>query len=159
MIGTPCYKCWGQQSECEDCLRKTVERTNSEAFGERSILGRYYSVKAAPIFIGENIDGYVEVFRDVTDNIRVRNRLIDVNKKMKKELELARQLQNNMIQKEMPRLRALSCRVFFTVRGRGRRRLRLPRYRRREASYICGRRERDGVRAAMLTVFVQKACA
>lgn len=107
MSGMKCYECWGRDSECEECTRRRSILSGKTEQTEREINGRYYSVKATPVLLDDNATGYVEVLRDVSDIVRARDRLMEANKKLTDDLEMAKQLQMSMLPSQMPELDGL----------------------------------------------------
>lgn len=156
--GCVCYTQWGQRHPCEHCLRAEAMK-GDVVNGERTVQGRSYSVKAAPVY-GENgeITAVVEVFRDITETAAIRDRIMKINTRMVRELEMARSLQRAMMPAGFAQIGSFTFHAgFFPCEAVG------------GDAYDCvelgGGRvliyvadvSGHGVRAAMLTVFLQQA--
>ena len=97
-VGKPCYLSLGKTAPCENCI------SNRTIIGEKSITkeeivnGRIYSVVSSPIR-DENDQIYcaVEVFRDITEARAMEALILEQNKKMKNDLDFAKQLQHKIL--------------------------------------------------------------
>lgn len=76
---------------------------------EVEINGKIYSVKASPVFGDDKkLEGYVEVFRDITSETNISLELFNANKKMNDDVILARNIQMSIL----PRIKHISN-VYF----------------------------------------------
>ncbi len=70
---------------------------------ERKARGKTYSVSSAPYVDDDgNITAHLEIFRDITDYISVRDRLLSSNIQMVKSMQLARRMQTTLMNTPMP---------------------------------------------------------
>lgn len=67
---------------------------------EKLISGRYYSIKASPIFIDNNYVGIVEVFRDITRETMMKIELFDENRSMLDDIRFVRKVQSSILPKD-----------------------------------------------------------
>ena len=103
MVGKPCYQALGCTKECEECVRNHFRSGEKEYNEERTINGRSYSMKASPLFDADGtFQGAIEVFRDITEEVKLRDNLIKANAKMREDLSMARGLQRSMFRKTFP---------------------------------------------------------
>ena len=104
-VGRKCYECWGETEKCKNCVvdQAKFESGVACATAERTFHGRHYSVNATPLNDKDGkLMGTVEVFRDITDMVRIRERLLKINGKMMQDISMARRLQRSMMEKDMP---------------------------------------------------------
>lgn len=157
-IGKICYECFGAMHPCQECNLKRVLVGEQNVSTERHIDGRHYSVTAAPVKSETNKTvGVVEVFRDVTEIAMMRDQLFAINSKMLTDLSMARNLQRAMVDKTLPNIsgyllssgfypcEAIGGDVFDCILLKDGRLLLY-------VADVSG----HGVRAAMLTVFIQQ---
>lgn len=98
IVGMECYKAYGKDKRCDFCLTTRSILTGEIMQKEEIINGRYYSVKSSPVVNKEGeITAGVEVFRDVTRERKLELELIDRNKKMKKDLQFAKKIQEKIL--------------------------------------------------------------
>ena len=89
--GSVCYASLGCEHKCENCMMERLKKGESGVTCERTIKGRNFSLKSSPIY-NENgqFMGSVEVFRDITDEVALRERLIRANNKLMADLSVVR---------------------------------------------------------------------
>ena len=99
-----CYETLCEGKFCEGCAlynsknRKRFKKRN----GEIQVKDRTYSVVVSPINVSLWERGAVEVFRDITQETKLKNRMIARNKKLVNDLEVARTLQLSILRDQMP---------------------------------------------------------
>lgn len=97
-VGKECFKALGKTSPCEHCISNRAIFEGTSVVKEEVVDGRIYSVVSSPIQGADNSIQYaVEVFRDVTDKKAIERLLIDQNRKMKNDLDFAKQLQHKIL--------------------------------------------------------------
>lgn len=103
MVGKECYLIHEDKKRCSFCISNISIITGEIIQKEEVIGGKYYSVKSSPI---TNEDGdifaAVEVFRDVTRERKLEIELIERNKKMSKDLEFAKRIQERILPRKGP---------------------------------------------------------
>lgn len=98
IIGMDCYKVHCKEKKCTFCITNRSILTGETMQKEETINGRYYSVKSSPVSNGEGkINAAVEVFRDVTRERKLEMELVDRNKKMRKDLQFAKRIQEKIL--------------------------------------------------------------
>lgn len=102
-IGKKCYKAIGRDTPCENCVSRSAVINGQPQHKEELILDRIYSVISSPIKDNDgNIIAIVEVLRDITDMKKLQKEIILQNKKLKRELNMARRLQCSLLPKNPP---------------------------------------------------------
>lgn len=67
---------------------------------ELNIEDKVYNVKASPIFDNDNsVNGYIEVFRDITNERNTNKELVEAKEKMEKDILLAKNIQRSILPK------------------------------------------------------------
>lgn len=101
IVGKECYLIHEDNKRYSFCISNISILTGEVVQKEEIIHGKYYSIKSSPI---SNNDGKiyasVEVFRDVTRERKLEIELIDRNKKMRKDLEFAKRIQERILPKK-----------------------------------------------------------
>ena len=101
MVGKECYLIHEDKKRCSFCISNISIITGEIIQKEEVIGGKHYSVKSSPITNGDgNIFAAVEVFRDVTRERKLEIELIEKNKKMSKDLEFAKRIQQRILPKK-----------------------------------------------------------
>ncbi|MBB6218526.1 sigma-B regulation protein RsbU (phosphoserine phosphatase) [Anaerosolibacter carboniphilus] len=97
-VGRECFRALGKTSPCEHCISNRAIFEGTAITKEEVVDGRIYSVVSSPIQSGDNSVRYaVEVFRDVTEKKAMERLLIEQNRKMKSDLDFAKQLQHKIL--------------------------------------------------------------
>lgn len=101
IIGMKCYETHCRVKECNFCITQRSISTGEIVQKEEKINGNYYSVKSSPV---KNINGEivaaVEVFRNITRERKLELELISKNKKMNKDLQFAKRIQEKILPKK-----------------------------------------------------------
>ncbi len=99
-VGKTCYCAVGCSEKCEDCMLEKLRDGEGPLTRQRVIGERNFSVKASPLYgsSGEFL-GAVEVFRDNTDEVRMRENLLRTNTRLLDDLSMARRLPAAMFRK------------------------------------------------------------
>ncbi|KXZ39344.1 Serine phosphatase RsbU, regulator of sigma subunit [Alkalithermobacter thermoalcaliphilus JW-YL-7 = DSM 7308] len=98
LIGSSCYYSLGRKCMCEDCVAQKTIKTGATNVKEEIVGDRIFSVISSPIKdIDGNIYAVVEVFRDITEDKKLKKQIIEKNNKINKDLEFARTIQKNML--------------------------------------------------------------
>ena len=101
IIGIPCDESHCGLNNCTFCITKRSMQTGEVIQKEEKIDGNYYSVKSSPVK-NSNGDIYaaVEVFRDVTRERNLERELIGKNKKINRDLQFAKRIQEKILPKK-----------------------------------------------------------
>lgn len=86
-----CTECVAKRCIQDECRCATISRSR----------GRVYSIDAGPVFIGGSAYA-LEVFTDITKEQRLKEKLMDNNSRMMKDLEIARSLQLSILRHNLP---------------------------------------------------------
>lgn len=79
-------------SDNEDVIDTTV-------IEEKLISERYYSIKASPVYDGDDFIGIVEVFRDINRETNMKIELFDANRNMVDDIRFVRKVQSSILPK------------------------------------------------------------
>lgn len=101
-VGVKCYKAIGKSLPCENCTSRKAVHQGQSFEKEEIIEGRTFSVMSSPIR-NENgeVTAVVEVLRDITDLKQLQQKVMDQNKKLQADLNLARKLQCSLLPKNL----------------------------------------------------------
>lgn len=98
IMGMKCYEAHCRDSRCNFCISVRSIITGEIMQKEEIINGKYYSVKSSPVHNEEGaIVAAVEVFRDVTRERKLELELIERNKRMSKDLQFAKRIQERIL--------------------------------------------------------------
>ncbi len=98
IVGGKCYRAYGRDKECNFCITERTMSTGEIVQKEEIIDGKYFSVKSSPVIDKDGkIFAAVEVFRDVTRERKLELELIDKNKRMRRDLGVARKIQERIL--------------------------------------------------------------
>lgn len=98
IVGGKCYVAYGKEEICNFCITERTIDTGEIVQKEETINGRQFSVKSSPVTNKEGeIFAAVEVFRDVTRERKLELELIERNKKMQRDLAVARKIQEKIL--------------------------------------------------------------
>lgn len=96
--GKKCYDLFCKNSKCEDCIAIKSIKENTRAMKYATHKDRVYYVISSPIHDENgNVIGTVEVFRDITEQRRIEERLRRQNEILKRDLEFAKRLQQSLL--------------------------------------------------------------
>lgn len=100
IVGTKCYESICNLEKCKFCITNRSMATGETIQKEEIINGKFYSVKSSPVrnTKGE-IFAAVEVFRNVTRERKLELEVIGKNKKMNKDLQFAKRIQEKILPK------------------------------------------------------------
>ncbi|MDO4594005.1 MAG: SpoIIE family protein phosphatase [Tissierellia bacterium] len=68
---------------------------------EKFIAGKYYNVKISPLFHENEHIGAIEVYRDITNETKMKIDLFNANRKMIDDIRFARKIQKNILPKNL----------------------------------------------------------
>lgn len=97
-IGFECYLSLGRNSPCSNCISSRTLIEDRPLVKEEVVNQRIYSVISSPIKNKNNrIYCSVEVFRDITEARSLETLTFEQNRKMKHDLNIAKQLQHKIL--------------------------------------------------------------
>jgi phosphoserine phosphatase RsbU/P len=113
--GKKCYKTICENSFCPDCpfYKSVNSKTTEKHFGDIVIKGRIYSVALSSLNDENGVIAIVEVFRDITSEHNIKEKIIGSNKKMVKEIELAKSLQLSILRDKLPDIKGYKFSSIF----------------------------------------------
>jgi len=96
--GKKCHEMLNRSEPCENCItRKSVFEGKTQE-KEEYINGRIFSVMSSPLRDAEGrVFAAVEVLRETTQIKKLYQKMQEQNKKMKKDVEMARKLQSSLL--------------------------------------------------------------
>jgi phosphoserine phosphatase RsbU/P len=101
--GKKCYTAIGKESACENCISRGAIFDGKSHVKEEIIGDKTFSVMSSPLRNSEGeIIAAVEVLRDVTEMKALQKKVMDQNRKLKFDLNLARKLQCSLLPKALP---------------------------------------------------------
>jgi len=86
---------------CGECVAQRCIRDERKYQTIARSRGRIYSVEAGPVVYGGGVYA-LEVFTDITKEQRLKEKLMDNNSRMMKDLEIARSLQLSILRHNLP---------------------------------------------------------
>lgn len=102
-IGKKCYEAIGRAEPCENCIARKAVFHGKPHEKEEVIDDRIYSVMSSPIKNKEGEIIYVvEVLRDITQLKLLQKKIIEQNKKLQDDLNMAKKLQCSLLPKDIP---------------------------------------------------------
>lgn len=82
-----------------DLYRREKEK-NQTIEDEINIDNNIYNVKISPVLNQGEVEGYIEVYRDISEERKVKNLLIDAQDKMRSDIKLAKNIQKSILPKK-----------------------------------------------------------
>jgi sigma-B regulation protein RsbU (phosphoserine phosphatase) len=95
-LKTPCMAI-----RCSECVAKRCIRDERRYTAISRSRGRVYSVDAGPVRLGGSVYA-LEVFTDITKEQKLKDKLMENNSRMMKDLEIARSLQLSILRHNLP---------------------------------------------------------
>ncbi|MCI5839950.1 MAG: SpoIIE family protein phosphatase [Peptoniphilaceae bacterium] len=82
------------------CISPQTINLNTTVLEEKRINERYYDIKSSPIYDNSNkFMGTIEVYRDVTSEVKIKNELFNANRKMIDDIRFAKNIQQKILPK------------------------------------------------------------
>lgn len=102
-IGQKCYEALGRKEPCGNCTSRKASFDGHSYTKEEIIADRTFSVMSSPVRndVGEII-AVVEVLRDVTQFKQLQNKVVEQNRKLQADLNMARKLQCSLLPRQLP---------------------------------------------------------
>lgn len=102
-VGSKCYSALGRKEPCENCTSRKAIFDGKAHEKEEIINNRIYSVMGSPVKNEQGeVIAVVEVLRDVTHTRQLQNKLIQQNKILQDDLNMAKKLQCSLLPKRLP---------------------------------------------------------
>jgi sigma-B regulation protein RsbU (phosphoserine phosphatase) len=112
--GKKCFSVLGRAEPCVNCISQKAIISGVPQHKEEVIAGKHYSVTSSPLLDHEGkIFAVVEVLRDVTSTIEMQTKIINQNKVLQNDLEIARKLQISLLPKNLPNNKIESAFVYM----------------------------------------------
>ncbi len=102
MVGEHCFCAFDRDCECDDCISRAVMQSGKMEKSIRQCKSKVYSISAYPIIKNNKNIAVVEIIRDVTLEHNIKESLLLQNSKMQKDLQLARKMQQSLVQVKLP---------------------------------------------------------
>lgn len=101
--GKKCYEYIGKTSPCVDCISKKTIFEDRSYEKEETIKSNIFSVMSSPVKnVNGEIIGVVEVMRNITEFKKLQHNLIQQNKRLQDDLDVARKLQCRLLPHHSP---------------------------------------------------------
>lgn len=98
IVGKKCYEVLCRSEKCEQCISSVTFQSGSVVRKHYNIDNKTYMIVSSPLFGDDGvIEGSVEVFRDITNEVSLTKRISDKNKKMSEDINFAKNMQNRML--------------------------------------------------------------
>jgi phosphoserine phosphatase RsbU/P len=102
-VGKKCYAILGKDKTCENCISRKAIFDGESHIKEELIGEKTFQVMSSPLRNSEGeIIAAVEVLRDVTEMKELQKKVMEQNRKLRYDLNLARKLQCSLLPKELP---------------------------------------------------------
>lgn len=157
-LGMKCYEVLGKSAPCEGCISRKAIFEGQSHEKEEVFKGRIYSVMSSPLRNEEGeVIAAVEVLRDTTDMKLLQRRLVDKNKKMLEDLNIARKLQGSLLPKGLGDDRADFAFLYKPCEALGGDFLDIFKIDEDHIGFYIADVSGHGVPASMLTIFLQSS--
>jgi len=104
LLGEKCYNAIGRSKPCDNCTSRKAVFEGTIQNKEEIIGEKVFSVMSSPIRDEDGrITAVVEVLRDITEMKKMQKKILEHNKKLQSELNIARKLQCSLLPKDLPR--------------------------------------------------------
>ncbi len=101
--GDKCFKAIGRDEPCENCISRKAFLDGRPHHKDEVINDRIFSVMSSPIKNGNGeIIAAVEVLRDITELKSLQEKVMEQNKKLQDDLNIAKKLQCSLLPKGLP---------------------------------------------------------
>ena len=98
IVGKACYDVFCQNNKCDYCISRITMENGSILKKQSTIGDNTYMVISSPLMDeGGEILGSVEVFRDITTEIKLTRNIREKNKKMSDDINFAKNMQIRML--------------------------------------------------------------
>ena len=97
-IGKKCYQAFGRNEPCQHCTTRAVIADGVPHMKEEQIGDKSYSVMCSPIRDEQGqIKAVIEVLRDISHIKQMTSKIVEQNRLLRSELDLARKIQSGLL--------------------------------------------------------------
>ncbi|HOH69259.1 MAG TPA: SpoIIE family protein phosphatase [Sedimentibacter sp.] len=98
MVGKKCYDVLCRDKKCDNCISSTTLESGSIMRKQHSFDNKTYTIISSPLYGKDGeIVGSVEVFRDITKEVLLSEKISEKNKKMSDDIKFAKNMQKRML--------------------------------------------------------------
>ena len=98
IIGKKCYDVLCRSKKCEYCISSITLEDGSIMRKQSNFGNKTYMIVSSPLISDSGeIEGSVEVFRDITNEVLLAEKINEKNKKMSDDITFAKNMQNRML--------------------------------------------------------------
>lgn len=98
IIGKKCYEVLCRNNRCEYCISGTTLEDGSIMRKQYNFGNRTYMIVSSPLYDDDGeIEGSVEVFRDITNEVLLAEKIKEKNKKLNDDINFAKNMQKRML--------------------------------------------------------------
>ena len=101
--GETCVKIPGAVSFCDNCIAQRCIKNERRYNTISRVKGHIYSVSAGPVYYDGGVYA-LEIFSDITKEQNLKDKLMENNSRMMKDLEIARSLQLSILRHNLPEI-------------------------------------------------------
>ncbi len=96
-LGNLCYKLLGRKEKCENCVTRETKKTGKPGMKDVPIDGKYYNIISSPVNIENGTNYSIELFRDITEQKKIEDKLMMHYEKLKEDIEFAKHIQKSSL--------------------------------------------------------------
>lgn len=98
IIGKKCYDVLCRDKRCDNCISSTTLKDGSIMRKHHKLGNKTYMIISSPLYSNDGeLVGSVEVFRDITKEVLLTEKINEKNKKMSDDINFARNMQSRML--------------------------------------------------------------
>ncbi|MDD3226737.1 MAG: SpoIIE family protein phosphatase [Tissierellia bacterium] len=98
IVGKRCYDALCRDKRCEYCISGITLEDGSIMRKQQSFGNKTYTIISSPLYGNDGeIKGSVEVFRDITNEVLLSDKINEKNRKMSEDIKFAKNMQNRML--------------------------------------------------------------
>ncbi len=101
--GETCLKVPGAAGNCDPCIAQKCIKEQRSYTRMARVRGRVYSINAGPVLYNDALYS-LEIFRDITQEQNLKDKLMANNSRMMNDLEVARSLQLSILRHNLPQI-------------------------------------------------------
>lgn len=98
IIGKKCYDVLCRDKRCDNCISSITLKDGSIMRKQHKLGDKTYTIISSPLYSNDGeLVGSVEVFRDITKEVLLSEKINEKNKKMSDDIKFAKNMQNRML--------------------------------------------------------------